>query len=240
MKETFYFSHDYNARDDEKIMNMLADMWTEWYGLYWILIETLAQNDWKIKLESIKWLSYKLRCDNLLITKLVHSYNLFIIDEEEWIFYNRRLLSHLEKRLQSKQKMSEWWKKAMAKRWGDDKVVISEVIRSDNKVKERKGKESKVKEIKHKYGEFKKILLSEKEKNKLIEDYWQVTFDNYIKILDEWIEMKWYKYKNHNLAIRNWINRDKEKWIVISSISNDYEKQKAERLARYGIKDNGF
>jgi uncharacterized protein YktA (UPF0223 family) len=59
----------------------------------------------------------------------------------------------------------------MAKRWGDDKVVISEVIRSDNKVKERKGKESKVKEIKHKYGEFKKILLSEKEKNKLIEDY---------------------------------------------------------------------
>jgi hypothetical protein len=52
--------------------------------------------------------------------------------------------------------------------------------------------------------------------------------------------MKWYKYKNHNLAIRNWINRDKEKWIVISSISNDYEKQKAERLARYGIKDNGF
>jgi hypothetical protein len=52
--------------------------------------------------------------------------------------------------------------------------------------------------------------------------------------------MKWYKYKNHNLAIRNWINRDKEKWVSISVVSNDYEKQKAERAKRYWIKDDWF
>jgi len=31
MKETFYFSHDYNARDDEKILHMVSEMWMEWY-----------------------------------------------------------------------------------------------------------------------------------------------------------------------------------------------------------------
>jgi len=98
-------------------------------------------------------------------------------------------------------------------------------------------KQATTKKVKNKYWEYKNILLTQNEKNKLIEDYWESIFNDYIKILDEWIEMKWYKYKNHNLAIRNWIKRDKWESSVTSWISNDYEKQKAERLARYWIKD---
>lgn len=147
MKETFYFSHDYNARDDEKIMNMLSEMWLEWYWLYWTLIEVLAQNKWKINLDSTKWLWYKLRCDNKLITQLLYSYDLFVIDEENWIFYNKRLLEHFEKRDKDKERKSEAGKKWMAKRWGKDNSVITEnntVITNDNKGKESKVKENKV------------------------------------------------------------------------------------------------
>ena len=56
---------------------------------------------------------------------------------------------------------------------------------------------------KHKYGEYKHVLLTDKELEKLKNDY-----DNYeelIKYLDEYIEMKGYKAKNHNLAIRKWV-----------------------------------
>ena len=151
MKDTFYFSHDYNARDDEKILNMMADLWMEWYWIYWALIETLVQNWWKLWLNTIKWIAYKLRCDNTVITDLLHNYNLFKIDEKEWVFYNNRLLNHLSKREDLKKKKSEAWKKWMAKRWEKHNSVITEnnsTITNDNKVKESKVKESKVKESK--------------------------------------------------------------------------------------------
>ena len=56
---------------------------------------------------------------------------------------------------------------------------------------------------KHKYGEYKHVLLTDDELERLKNDY-----DNYeelIKYLDEYIEMKGYKAKNHNLAIRKWV-----------------------------------
>lgn len=56
---------------------------------------------------------------------------------------------------------------------------------------------------KRKYGEYNHVLLTDKEYEKLKKDY-----DNYeelIKFLDEYIEMKGYKAKSHNLAIRKWV-----------------------------------
>ena len=80
-----------------------------------------------------------------------------------------------------------------------------------NKDKINKDNIKEVKEIKHKYWEYQNVLLTNTQKNKFIKDFWENEFNKYIKILDEWIEMKWYKYKNHNLAIRNWKNNDFKK-----------------------------
>ena len=85
---------------------------------------------------------------------------------------------------------------------------------------------------KNKYGEYKNILLTQSQKDKLIIDYSEVIFNQYVKIVDEWIQMKGYKYKDHNLVIRKWINKDKENWKVITSVSNDYEKVKADKMKR--------
>lgn len=43
MKETFYFRHDYNARNDSKILELRAEFGYEGYGVYWAVIETLAE-----------------------------------------------------------------------------------------------------------------------------------------------------------------------------------------------------
>ena len=43
-KETFYFSHDYNARNDTKILYMRQELGMEGYGIYWYLIEALADS----------------------------------------------------------------------------------------------------------------------------------------------------------------------------------------------------
>ena len=61
------------------------------------------------------------------------------------------------------------------------------------------------KESKHKYGEFKHVLLTDKEKDKLLSELGEHKFNLVIKRLDEYIEETGKKYKNHNLTIRRWV-----------------------------------
>ncbi len=58
---------------------------------------------------------------------------------------------------------------------------------------------------KHKYGDYKHVLLADEEKERLVSEYGQDLFDKCIVKLDEYIEMKGYKAKNHNLCIRKWV-----------------------------------
>lgn len=64
-------------------------------------------------------------------------------------------------------------------------------------------------EPKHKYGEFKHILLTDKQleslKNKFTNWEW------HISNLDEAIEMHGYKYQNHYLTMLKWAKSDKKK-----------------------------
>lgn len=61
------------------------------------------------------------------------------------------------------------------------------------------------KDTKHKYGEYNHVLLTDKERERLVNDFGEEVTHNAIKYLDEYIEMKGAKYKNHNLAIRKWV-----------------------------------
>lgn len=56
---------------------------------------------------------------------------------------------------------------------------------------------------KHKYGEYKHVLLKDEELQKLQKDF--ENWEELIKYLDEYIEMKGYKAKNHYLAIKKWV-----------------------------------
>ena len=61
------------------------------------------------------------------------------------------------------------------------------------------------KENRCKFGEFNHVLLKKSESDKLIQELGQDIFDKCIKKLDEYLEQTGKKYKNHNLAIRNWV-----------------------------------
>lgn len=84
---------------------------------------------------------------------------------------------------------------------------------SNNILKE----EIKNKEEKHKYGEYKNVLLKDSEIEKLKQDYPENNIPSYedlIKYLDEYIEMKGYKAKSHYLAIKKWVvNACKEEMV---------------------------
>ncbi len=80
-------------------------------------------------------------------------------------------------------------------RLGKDRLdKVREKIIVDNKV------------VKRKFGEYKHVLLTDDELEKLKKDF--SDYENMIKNLDEYIEMKGAKYKNHYLTMRKWARKD--------------------------------
>ena len=83
-----------------------------------------------------------------------------------------------------------------------DIISISNSISNSNYNNEEKGVE---KETKHKYGEYKHVLLTDKQLEKLKKDYGEDKTNTAIKFFDEYIQEKGYKCKDHNLAMRRWV-----------------------------------
>lgn len=88
----------------------------------------------------------------------------------------------------------------------------------------------KKKEIKHKYGAYAHVLLSDFELNRLNAEYGEAETQAAIKYLDEYIEMKGYKAKNHNLCMRKWVfdavKRDKNRNQQKQSTTDFYNDMK--------------
>jgi predicted phage replisome organizer len=83
-------------------------------------------------------------------------------------------------------------------------VTLRNATEEDKNRIDKEVDKNKKKEPKHKHGEYKNILLSDIEYKKLSDDWGKEELERMIVLIDEGIELKGYKYKNHNLAIRKW------------------------------------
>ena len=73
----------------------------------------------------------------------------------------------------------------------------------DIEIDKDKKKIVKEKPSKHRYGAYSHVLLTDDQYSKLKSDF--KNHEELITFLDEYIEMKGYKAKNHYLAIRKWV-----------------------------------
>lgn len=65
---------------------------------------------------------------------------------------------------------------------------------------------------KKKYGEYGHVKLKDEEYSRLCNDYSEKIILDYIRKMDEWIQLKGKNpYKDFNLALRKWLNRDNMK-----------------------------
>lgn len=166
--KSYYFQHDFNAAQDEKILYVRSKFGMQGYGLYWYFIELLHQSpNSKLKCKLIDGISYQLNID---IDVLLQFYNtcidteLFVTDGE--YYWSERVLENKDLQDEKRKNKSYAGKKGMEKRWGsssynttitEEKIEITE----HNKRKEIKGKENKVnnKELFiNNIAEFKEIL----------------------------------------------------------------------------------
>jgi hypothetical protein len=116
MKESFYFSHDSNARNDVKILKLRRNLGLEGYGIYWCIIEILRESqDHKLPKTCIEDISYSLNISTEKVESVINDYDLFVVDNE--VFYSERLIRSMEQYKALKEKKSQSGKEGMKKRW---------------------------------------------------------------------------------------------------------------------------
>jgi hypothetical protein len=100
----YYFRHDFSAMDDDKLIQVRMDLGWEGYGIFWGIIECLAQAGGSIPLARLPQLSYRLRVEEAIIKAVIHDYDLFVVTDS---ITNPRLLDFIEFDLLKRQKMAE-------------------------------------------------------------------------------------------------------------------------------------
>ena len=138
-KDTFYFSHDYNARNDEKIKRLIRKHGMEGYGIFWSIVEDLYNNANALRTD-YDGIAYDLRSDSDIVASVINDFDLFIFNDG---FFGSK---SVQERLDQRNFKSESARKSASYRWGNANALQTESDR--NAKKERKGKEIKGKEIK--------------------------------------------------------------------------------------------
>jgi len=133
---TYYFSHDYNAANDTKILFLRHQLGMEGYGIYWYLIEQLANAGGKLPLELIPVLSMQMHCTDVKVNGVLMNFDLFTIESGE--FWSHRLQDHLDLRL----KLSQSGKAGANNRWKNGGAIGGAI--GEGNAKEIKEKEIKV------------------------------------------------------------------------------------------------
>ena len=155
MKDTYYFSHDYNSRNDHKIKKLVSKHGYLGYGLFWAIIEDLYNNANALQTD-YESIAFDLRTSENIIESIINDFDLFVIEAD-----NFGSLS-VQRRLEERDAKSLKARESAYKRWNKDKENAN-ALQTDsecNAIKERKVNEIKEKENKNTTFDFKSALIS--------------------------------------------------------------------------------
>lgn len=197
-KEAFYFPHFCNARHDRKIRRLRKELGTEGYGIYFMLLETLReQQDLMYPLEDLDLLAEEFNVSEAKVRVAICNYGLFEIDQEQK-FFSPKMLVYLEPYFKMKEQRKIAGQKSADKR---KSIEISTTVQqpfNDRSTKERKVKESKGKESKEKESK----VNESKVENSLVE------------MLSPYIADLGIEYTNFYSYWSEKNNKGKERWQV--------------------------
>lgn len=151
---SFYFTHDYNAANDSKILFLRQQLGMEGYGIFWFIVEQLAQSGGFLPIKITPVLSMQMQVTEAKVRSVINDYELFDIVDEN--FYSQRLNKHLQIRKQ----LSESGKKGAKNRWQNG-LPNSHPIDLPNGNKERKKEIKEIKKVNKESKPFAPPLIDE-------------------------------------------------------------------------------
>lgn len=140
-KDTFYFSHDYNARNDQKIKKLMSKHGYLGYGIFWAIVEDLYNNANALQLDYDS-IAFDLRTTTDLVKSIINEFDLFVINGD--VFGSLSI----QKRLDERDLKSKKARESARYRWNKEKDNANafQPDSEPNAIKESKGKENKGKE----------------------------------------------------------------------------------------------
>lgn len=143
-----YFSHDSNARNSDKLIKVRMDLGAEGYGIYFMILERLREEDNYKSKKDYKMIAFDLRVEVEKVEQVINNYDLFVIEDD--VFYSNSFLERMtikdSKRLKAQRAVNERWEKEKEKKEQEKYERNTDLY----KEKKRKEKESKVKKSKEK------------------------------------------------------------------------------------------
>lgn len=133
-KDTFYFSHDYNARSDEKIKNLIKKQGMLGYGIFWAIVEDLYNNANALRTD-YEGIAYDLRTEKEIIKSVINDFGLFSIKNG---FFGSASIS---RRIDARNEKSAKARESAFRRWGKNANAPKKNANAPkiDAIKERKG-----------------------------------------------------------------------------------------------------
>lgn len=149
-KKSIYFSHDSNARNDDKMIAVRMRHGAEGYGIYFMILERLRESSDYMSVKDYNVIAFDLRVSSEKIKSVIEDFGLFVFTDDGKHFYSESLrnrMTIMEGRSESAKKAAEArWKKSPDKQGVNadtmrthsksnaDAMQIKEI----NKIKEKK------------------------------------------------------------------------------------------------------
>ena len=90
-KDAYYFPHFCNARHDRKLKRVQKELGIEGYGIYFMLLEVLREQDgFKYPLDDVDLLADEFGTSEQKVNIVICNYKLFDIDETKNFFSKNR------------------------------------------------------------------------------------------------------------------------------------------------------
>ena len=214
MKETFYFQHDYNARTDPKLQDVLIEHGAAGLGVFWCIVEQLYEQGGKLPLKTCKSIAFALHVDCKVVESIIHDFDLFTNDGAN--FWSKSVITRLGKRAD----IAEKRKAAAIKRWQSTREKQMQCNSDANamqndakKRKEKKRKEYNIKEnIQEKSGHRFSPPTIEEIKGYILEKGYSFDAESFFDFYESkgWFVGK-NKMKDWKAAVRNWHRGETER-----------------------------
>ncbi len=172
-KDTFYFSHDYNAANDVKILFLRQQLGMEGYGIFWYLVEQLANSGGRLPLNLTPVLAMQMHTSEAKVNAVIANFDLFTIEEGH--FSSIRLDNHLQLR----DRMSENGRNGAKLRWNNSHPISTPNSPPNGTPNAKERKEKEIKENK---------INNKEEFINNIEEYREILGECYDEFVEYWCE----------------------------------------------------
>ena len=94
-KKNFWFKHDFDARNDLKLVQLRMDVGPVSDGIFWNVIEMMYKEGGQMSLSTIPCIAKLLNTSEELVNKVVCKSGMFVVETD--IFYSKQVRERLHK-----------------------------------------------------------------------------------------------------------------------------------------------